>query len=50
MEKLLPAYKAVGERRYRETNGLYWEDFETTRHPCETKLSYEISLFNAIKH
>ena len=28
MEQLLPAYKAVGERRYRETNGLYWEDFE----------------------
>jgi hypothetical protein len=28
MEPLLPAYKAVGEQRYRETNGLYWEDFE----------------------
>jgi itaconyl-CoA hydratase len=28
METLLPAYKAVGERRYRETSGLYWEDFE----------------------
>jgi hypothetical protein len=28
MEPLLPAYKAVGERRYRETSGLYWEDFE----------------------
>jgi itaconyl-CoA hydratase len=22
------AYKLVGERRYRETSGLYWEDFE----------------------
>ena len=28
MDTLLPAYKAVGERRYRETSGLYWEDFE----------------------
>jgi itaconyl-CoA hydratase len=27
MESLLPAYKLVGERRYRETSGLYWEDF-----------------------
>jgi itaconyl-CoA hydratase len=25
---ILPAYKAIGERRYRETSGLYWEDFE----------------------
>jgi itaconyl-CoA hydratase len=23
-----PAYKTVGKRRYRETNGLYYEDFE----------------------
>ena len=28
MQTMLPAYKAVGERRYRETSGLYWEDFE----------------------
>src|ERR1700746_2065035 len=28
MKTILPAYKAVGERRYRETSGLYWEDFE----------------------
>ena len=28
MENLLPAYKKVGERRYRETSGLYYEDFE----------------------
>src|SRR5271166_496561 len=28
METMLPAYKTVGERRYRETSGLYWEDFE----------------------
>ncbi|QGY32463.1 (R)-specific enoyl-CoA hydratase RipB/Ich [Pantoea cypripedii] len=27
MDSLLPAYKALGERRYRETSGLYWEDF-----------------------
>ena len=29
METLLSAYKVVGERRYRETSGLYWEDFES---------------------
>jgi itaconyl-CoA hydratase len=28
METLLPAYKKVGERRYRETSGLYYEEFE----------------------
>jgi itaconyl-CoA hydratase len=28
MQTVLPAYKAVGARRYRETSGLYWEDFE----------------------
>jgi itaconyl-CoA hydratase len=28
METLLPAYKKVGERRYRETSGLYFEDFQ----------------------
>ena len=28
METLLPAYKTVGDHRYRETSGLYWEDFE----------------------
>ena len=28
METVPPAYKVVGERRYRETYGLYWEDFE----------------------
>jgi itaconyl-CoA hydratase len=27
MESLLPAYKVVGERRFREIAGLYWEDF-----------------------
>lgn len=27
MDTILPAYKVVGERRYRETSGLYWEDF-----------------------
>ena len=27
METLLPAYKSIGENRYRETSGLYWEDF-----------------------
>ena len=28
MESILPAYKAIGAHRYRETSGLYWEDFE----------------------
>lgn len=28
MDSILAAYKTVGERRYRETSGLYWEDFE----------------------
>ena len=27
MDSILPAYKAVGDRRYRETSGLYYEDF-----------------------
>jgi itaconyl-CoA hydratase len=27
MDPILPAYKAVDERRYRETSGLYYEDF-----------------------
>ncbi|EKN4209677.1 (R)-specific enoyl-CoA hydratase RipB/Ich [Yersinia ruckeri] len=27
MNTLLPAYKSVGEGRYREISGLYWEDF-----------------------
>jgi itaconyl-CoA hydratase len=28
MKTLLPAYKQVGERRYREIAGLYYEDFQ----------------------
>lgn len=28
METNIPAYKTVGERRYREISGLYYEDFE----------------------
>ena len=27
MENVIPAYKAIGDRRFRETSGLYWEDF-----------------------
>ena len=27
MQDLLPAYKAMGENRYREISGLYYEDF-----------------------
>jgi len=28
MNNILPAHKVIGERRYRETSGLYWEDFQ----------------------
>ena len=28
MENILPAYQELGSKRYRETNGLYYEDFE----------------------
>src|ERR1700752_4900169 len=28
MEKLIPAYRELGKKRYRETSGLYYEDFE----------------------
>ncbi len=28
MEQILSAYRDLGSRRYRETNGLYYEDFE----------------------
>ncbi len=28
MEKILSAYRQLGSKRYRETNGLYYEDFE----------------------
>ena len=28
MNPILPAYKPIGERRFRETSGLYYEDFE----------------------
>lgn len=28
MDTTLPAHKAIGDCRFRETSGLYWEDFE----------------------
>jgi itaconyl-CoA hydratase len=28
MEKLISAYRELGKKRYRETSGLYYEDFE----------------------
>ena len=28
MDDILPAYKRTGDRRFRETSGLYWDDFE----------------------
>jgi itaconyl-CoA hydratase len=27
VENVIPAYKAIGDRRFRETSGLYFEDF-----------------------
>ena len=27
MDSLIPMYRPVGPNRYRETYGLYWEDF-----------------------
>ena len=27
IETIPPAHKTVADRRYRETSGLYWEDF-----------------------
>lgn len=27
MNPMLPAYRVLGENRFRETSGLYWEDF-----------------------
>jgi itaconyl-CoA hydratase len=29
MENAISAYREIGPKRYRETNGLYYEDFET---------------------
>lgn len=28
MDSNFPAYREIGERRFRETSGLYWEDFQ----------------------
>lgn len=28
MDKILPSHKEIGPKRYRETSGLYYEDFE----------------------
>lgn len=28
MQSMIPAYKRVGDQRFREISGLYWEDFE----------------------
>jgi len=52
METVLPAYKVVGERRYRETSGLYWEDFElgdTFEHrPGRTVLDVDNTWFTLL--
>jgi itaconyl-CoA hydratase len=52
MQPVLPAYKVVGERRYRETSGLYWEDFEpgeTFEHrPGRTVLDVDNTWFTLL--
>jgi itaconyl-CoA hydratase len=52
METLLSAYKVVGERRYRETSGLYWEDFESDdvfeHRPGRTVLDVDNTYFTLL--
>jgi acyl dehydratase len=52
MDGLLPAYKAVGERRYRETSGRYWEDFEPgdifEHRPGRTALDVDNTYFTLL--
>src|SRR5580704_16966634 len=52
METTLPAYKTVGERRYRETSGLYWEDFEPgdvfEHRPGRTVLAVDNTYFTLL--
>ena len=52
METLLSAYKVVGERRYRETSGLYWEDFESgdvfEHRPGRTVLDVDNTYFTLL--
>jgi itaconyl-CoA hydratase len=52
METILPAYKAVGERRYRETSGLYYEDFEAgdvfEHRPGRTVLDVDNTYFTLL--
>jgi itaconyl-CoA hydratase len=52
VETLLSAYKVVGERRYRETSGLYWEDFESgdvfEHRPGRTVLDVDNTYFTLL--
>jgi itaconyl-CoA hydratase len=52
MDTLLPAYKTVGERRYRETSGLYWEDFQAgdvfEHRPGRTVLDVDNTYFTLL--
>ena len=52
METPLSAYRVVGERRYRETSGLYWEDFETSdvfeHRPGRTVLDVDNTYFTLL--
>ena len=52
MEPLLAAYKTIGECRYRETSGFYYEDFEpgdTFEHrPGRTVLDVDNTYFTLL--
>lgn len=52
MDGLLPAYKTIGENRYRETSGLYWEDFvagDVSEHrPGRTVLDVDNTYFTLL--
>ena len=52
MEPLLAAYKTIGARRFRETSGLYYEDFEpgdTFEHrPGRTVLDVDNTYFTLL--
>ena len=52
MKPLLPAYKQVGERHYREICGLYYEDFEPgdvfEHRPGRTNLDVDNTYFTLL--
>ena len=52
MDGLLPAYKSVGDNRYRETSGLYYEDFASgdvfEHRPGRTVLDVDNTYFTLL--